>query len=818
MFPRSSIKRLRFAFVAMAGLTLMALVVGCITFAHSYMTQKRFLAEATPLLVNVEQLSNAVVRFSTTSRQLETVDTQNRLQRLLTRHRSENDALQKSILDLTKLDAGIHVAGGLTNIVYELSASEAPYDEALRAKIDAKTSLIALQREIGEEGQALLDQLNPLALQSSLEMVNFVQGMADGRSDPDVLIEAMNKVELLTQIGFTAERFLQVVSRSTTDTSTPAALALRETLAPEFRHLTQLTLKLRDQGAQQAVAGSLRLFNEKALEAEGIAVQWQRFEDAKVTLDSLNQRKTVLLTRMSTLVDRLVVDAREAFFESANATERSSLMAVSTLAVLSLTAFVAVVWIGWRLINRDIARRLDHLANATVALADGDLDVAIDQSGSDELAEMARATETFRKNALELRRTEVELADRLIEVEGTNTKLLAVNTALDTVNADLAESELRYDLAVKGSSVGIWDFNVATKMLFWSDRYKEIVGITDDRTWREFTAFQNLLHPDDRERVVERFQNHLKSGESYNVEYRLRQVNGDYLWIHARGQAVWNEAGEPTRMAGSIDDISDRKSSEIKLNQYARELERSNQELDDFAYIASHDLKEPLRAMYNHATFLIEDFQEKLGEEGEKRLHRMIKLGKRMEKLISDLLYFSRLGRGDQTMEGIDLNGVIADIEANLTETLTSRKARIVVPEHLPSISGHPAHITALFQNLISNGVKYNDAEEKIIEIGLVPATEKESRERFETFYVWDNGIGIDDQFKDEIFRIFKRLNSEKAYGEGTGAGLTFVKKIVENHGGNIWIKPQAGEGTTFIFTLMREDASSATEADDRAA
>jgi light-regulated signal transduction histidine kinase (bacteriophytochrome) len=222
--------------------------------------------------------------------------------------------------------------------------------------------------------------------------------------------------------------------------------------------------------------------------------------------------------------------------------------------------------------------------------------------------------------------------------------------------------------------------------------------------------------------------------------------------------------------------------------------------------------------MYNHATFLLEDFQGKLGEDGERRLHRMIKLGQRMEKLIADLLYFSRLGRGEQAVERIDLNGMIAEIEAHLAETLKARQARITVPEHLPSIDGHPAQMITLFQNLIINGVKYNDAPEKIIEIGLIPASGDSATSMFETLYVRDNGIGIDQQFNEEIFRIFKRLNSEKAYGEGTGAGLTFAKKIVENHGGRIWIESEIGKGTTIFMTLPTKIRSSSAGADDAAA
>jgi len=249
--------------------------------------------------------------------------------------------------------------------------------------------------------------------------------------------------------------------------------------------------------------------------------------------------------------------------------------------------------------------------------------------------------------------------------------------------------------------------------------------------------------------------------------------------------------------------VNDRLQALSQQRQQAiKELERSNRELDDFAYITSHDLKEPLRAVFQHATFLLEDYEQKLDPSGKKRLNRLIVLSQRMQMLISDLLYFSRLGRGELAVETVDLNEVIADIEISLAEALQRQNATISIMEPLPRVQGHRPHMKALFQNLICNGINYNDSKERTIEIGYSPTGNADSGEGMGRFHVRDNGIGIDEQFKDDVFRIFRRLNSEQAYGEGTGAGLSFVKKIVENHGGAIWLTSIIGEGTTFFFTL----------------
>jgi light-regulated signal transduction histidine kinase (bacteriophytochrome) len=237
------------------------------------------------------------------------------------------------------------------------------------------------------------------------------------------------------------------------------------------------------------------------------------------------------------------------------------------------------------------------------------------------------------------------------------------------------------------------------------------------------------------------------------------------------------------------------------------ELERRNRELDDLAHIASHDLKEPLRAISNHANFLLEDFGHQLGEDGQHRLQRLIELSRRMTVLIGTLFRYSSLSRIEPAEELVDLSGMIAEIEAHLADMLQARNGRIVAAE-LPTVMGDRALISVVFQNLIGNAMKYNDAPEKRVRIGCV--SPEAAADGFVTLYVSDNGIGIAPQFHDEIFRIFKRLNSEKAYGEGTGAGLSFVKKIVEHQGGRIWLESRPGSGTTFYLTLPAAPPASA--------
>jgi two-component system, chemotaxis family, sensor kinase Cph1 len=229
------------------------------------------------------------------------------------------------------------------------------------------------------------------------------------------------------------------------------------------------------------------------------------------------------------------------------------------------------------------------------------------------------------------------------------------------------------------------------------------------------------------------------------------------------------------------------------------ELQRSNDELDAFAYIASHDLKEPLRGIHNYANFLIEDYAEILNEDGVTKLQTLVRLTQRMEDLINSLLHFSRLGRAELSRQTVNLEELVQQVIATLTIARPQTIVEFRIPRSLPSIECDRAQINELFTNLISNSIKYNNRPEKWVEIGFLTPSEPL------TFYVRDNGIGIPPQHLDKIFQIFRRLHGRDEFGGGTGAGLTIARKIVERHGGNIWVESKPDEGSTFFFTLSAE-------------
>jgi light-regulated signal transduction histidine kinase (bacteriophytochrome) len=262
-----------------------------------------------------------------------------------------------------------------------------------------------------------------------------------------------------------------------------------------------------------------------------------------------------------------------------------------------------------------------------------------------------------------------------------------------------------------------------------------------------------------------------------------------------------------------------------ELQRLNAQLTLSNRELDSFTYVASHDLKEPLRGIHNYSHFLLEDFGEQFDERGREQLLTLGRLTQRMEELIETLLRYSRLGRQEIERREVALQPVLDEVCDLLLPRLRESRVAVRVPRPLPSVAADPTLVGELLTNLIANAVKYNDKPEKWVEIGYdlgdgSPGDDKTSedtapidgRRRPFIFHVRDNGIGIQRKHYDAVFRIFKRLHGRDEFGGGTGAGLTIARKIVERHGGRIWLDSAPGEGTTVYFTLMGENNDEARQ------
>ncbi len=250
---------------------------------------------------------------------------------------------------------------------------------------------------------------------------------------------------------------------------------------------------------------------------------------------------------------------------------------------------------------------------------------------------------------------------------------------------------------------------------------------------------------------------------------------------------------------------------EQKIAERTRELEQANasltainKELQDFAYIVSHDLREPLRGIHNFASILEQENADKLDPEGKYMLETITRLAQRQESMIASILHYTGLSRKDLEPSEVDLNQLIAEVCDNLQLDTRKPEVEIRIPERLPVIQHDRIFVFQIFSNLISNGIKFNDKEVKWVEITAMAG----QNDTNPVFAIRDNGIGIPERHHDKIFTIFKRLHRKDAFGGGTGVGLAIVKNIINRHGGEIWFESEVGRGTSFFFSLPPIDKS----------
>ncbi|WP_207515791.1 PAS domain-containing protein [Longitalea luteola] len=397
-----------------------------------------------------------------------------------------------------------------------------------------------------------------------------------------------------------------------------------------------------------------------------------------------------------------------------------------------------------------------------------------------------------------------------------------VGTVADVTEAKLAEdalkeSENRFRTLTQSLPQLVWTATREGYCDFFNQQWYDYTGSTPEQSFGD--GWAKYIHPQHVSALYAKWQQSIKSGQPVVFEFQLKAKDNGYQWFYVLGNPVTDENGSVIKWVGALTNIEERKTIEEKLErlvadrtselrQANQELHRSNDDLQQFAHVASHDLKEPVRKIRTFVSRLKEEYRTFLPEQGERFLQKIENAANRMNAMIDGVLTYSSLTGSEQKKESVDLGEVLEQIESDL-ELLIQQKSAIIEKGELPCITGSRMLLYQLFYNLINNSLKFvRQAESPVVRIlsrRLTP-DEIDSRrldegKEYVQIIVTDNGIGFNESNAEIIFKTFTRLNSKDQY-EGTGLGLALCKKIVERHGGHITANGKEGEGAQFYITL----------------
>ncbi|WNG33034.1 PAS domain-containing protein [Archangium violaceum] len=421
-----------------------------------------------------------------------------------------------------------------------------------------------------------------------------------------------------------------------------------------------------------------------------------------------------------------------------------------------------------------------------------------------------------------LRTEELRLVEELARRVG-----LAVDNA--RLYAEAKRAQARHEVALEAGRMGAWEWDIPAGRVTWAPTLERIHGIPEGSFGGTFQDYQSDMHPEDRQQVLASIQHVVAQREpEHHIQYRIILPDGQVRWVEAHGRLTLDEQGQPSRLTGVCTDITQRlaleedarrlvreqaaraeaerarqhttelleslRKTQAELAQRAQELARSNADLEQFAYVASHDLQEPLRMVASYVQLLSRRYKGKLDADADEFIRYAVDGATRMQALINDLLAYSRVGTRGKELVPVPLEKSLERALSHLRLTLQESGAELKV-EPLPWVMGDETQLVQLLQNLVGNAIKFRGEHSPRIRVSTTREADTV------TVAVEDNGIGIEPQYYERIFAIFQRLHAKEEY-PGTGIGLSICKKIVERHGGRIWVESTPGQGSTFRFTL----------------
>ncbi len=377
---------------------------------------------------------------------------------------------------------------------------------------------------------------------------------------------------------------------------------------------------------------------------------------------------------------------------------------------------------------------------------------------------------------------------------------------LEKAYNELIERKAQLRIAMDLAEIVSWQYDVESDIFTFDDQFYRLYGTTAEKEGGTLMSSEEyvrrFLPPEEASSVREEIAKAVETDDpnfTENVEHTIIRADGEERCINVHFGIIKDENGKTIRTYGANQDITERKKSEEQLNQIIKELERSNEELEQFAYISSHDLQEPLRTIASFTQLIERRYKGKLDSDADEFMDYIVEAAIRMKEQIEGLLEYSRVATKGEEFEQVDMNATLNQTVGILSMTINESNAKITY-DKLPWVMGDSRQLQRVFQNLISNAIKFRKEEEPL---KIHISSHRDDDNEF-VFSIKDNGIGIEEQYSERIFTIFQRLHTRDVY-KGTGIGLSVVKRIIERHGGRVWVESEFGVGSTFYFTLPIE-------------
>lgn len=769
--------RLLIAFAAIVALTVASAAASMYAFNQVIRAERAIVDRVIPVSGTTDEIVDHVERAISLLGGIQAIADEDDLKLLKNDVGTEISEIRKFVVQLNKVLPRSGLIGPFETALVEFQ-NRADQRIAIRSRsiqaVEGRAIAIGALRESLEDA---LDVLAPMRIQTTELIAQVKHG---GAADSDSrTIQSADAVDILIVLNDVAARLRAIeglvngLGQSETATAVGHA---RATTSLNLRVLVRHAVENRVPGLRAALVQALSKTVEAVNDPNGVLALTSELVDLREAGRQAEQDNLKSATSVRKLANQFV----ELGNNLANTAVANSRRAVTDgrrivigLTVISLVGACLIVWLY---VNRNVVARMNRLIATTQSLAGGDLLTPVPDLGNDELGDMARAVDQFKANARRLQEQEKELSRINSEIRKREHEV------------EVQRQRLEDSLEAIPNAFQLWDRD--GKLLYVNGRYAELRPDLKDQLTAD-TPVEEFV----RNGVISRLPD-ASPEEIEQAVARSLEVHTDEEHLVPGGGWLMRSV-QPTREGGRVvvlTDVTGLKDAQQKLEQQARELRRSNVELEQFAYLASHDLQEPLRVVGSYCDLLEQRYGDRLDDQARDFIGYAVDGARRMRSLIDDLLHYSRVGSEEIGVRTFSLGDCIENALQSLQTLIVETDADVSWAE-MPTVRGNSTLMAQVFQNLIGNGIKFRSADAPRIRISaeLDGAIWKIS--------VADNGIGIKPEYADRVFRIFQRLHSRSEY-PGNGLGLALSQRVVSRHGGEIWVETGVSEGATINFTL----------------